>query len=84
MFSFTVPCRIVLAKPEKSKPWFKVNGPILIKANNLSDFLLATLDNEAFHQNRGLLFKKRICSIRSNFFSLKVDPLWKQVAIILQ
>ena len=47
-----------------------------IKGDNFSDFLFALLAEEA-HPQRGLLLKERICSSRSKFFPLRVDPIQK-------
>ena len=46
---------------------------IFSKRDNFSDFLFASLDNETFSK-RGLLLKERICSDRSRFLPVAVDP----------
>ena len=43
------------------------------KGNNLHDFLFASMNNKAL-TTWGLLLKERICSYRSKFFPLRVDP----------
>ena len=46
------------------------------KGNNLGDILFASVYEESF-QKMGLLLKERICSYRSKFFPLRVNPIEK-------
>ena len=48
---------------------------IFLNEGNLYDFQFTSPDEKAF-QKRVLLLKERICSYRSKFFPLKVDPSW--------
>ena len=52
----------------------QIFSPIFIKEDNFCDFLLAFLGDEAL-PNRGLLLQERICSCRSKFFPVRVDPI---------
>ena len=47
------------------------------KTNNIRDLLCASLVDEAF-PNGSPHFEERICSRKSKFFSLRVDPLGKE------
>ena len=60
------------------KPTLRYVGilPCFSKGDNTSDFLFASLDVEAFLK-WGHPLKERICSYRSKFFPLRVDPHWK-------
>ena len=49
---------------------------ISMMVNNFCDFLFAVRGEDAFSKG-GLLLKKRICSLRSKFFPLRVDPIEK-------
>ena len=56
---------------------FHVFSAIFTKGNNFGDFLFSTLGNKIFPQ-WDLILKLRICSSRSKFFPLRVDPLQKE------
>ena len=47
-----------------------------LKGNNFCDFLFASLDDQTLPK-MGQLLKERICSHRSKFLPLKVDPFWE-------
>ena len=47
------------------------------KGNDFCDFLFASLDDKALSK-AGLLLKVGICSYRSKFFPLRVDPIEKE------
>ena len=49
---------------------FKVTG-FTFRGSNSAIFIFASL------LHKGKLLEKRICSSRSKFFPLRVDPFWK-------
>ena len=53
-----------------SQPIIKVNGYTFRRSNSFI-FIFAS------HLISGQLLKKRICSFRSKFFSLRVDPIFR-------
>ena len=60
-------------RPDEIRPTLNGKNLPFYKWQELCDFLFAFLDDVDLLK-WGLLFKKRICSFRSKFFSSRVDP----------